>query len=237
MVLLGSNLRVRLSGVDGGGIRERDKDGLEFKIILRFGKEGGISSMNPVRLTTVLRNQIGDIHMAKVLTDGNLLIVCMNEEQRTRAGRVKEIRWFKVVSGSHIEKGSKWSKGVIWGVPVGVTMEEIKANLKGGRLRGVRRLQVTREGVRKDSEGIVLDFEEEVLPKKVTLGFLSYSVREYVPKPMRCYSCQRFGHTAKTCKGRRRCARCGEDHEDEQCNHEQPNCCNCGGNHRQLREK
>ena len=78
---------------------------------------------------------------------------------------------------------------------------------------------------------VVLDFEEEVLPKKVTLGFLSYTIREYIPKPMRCYNCQRFRHTAKTCKGRRRCARCGEDHEYGQCGREQPKFCNYGGNH------
>ena len=35
-----------------------------------------------------------------------------------------------------------------------------------------------------------------------------------------------------TCKGKRRYARCGEDHEYEQCGKGmQPNCCNCGGNH------
>ncbi len=151
-------------------------------IILRFGEERGISSVSPVKLTTVLRNQIGDIHMAKVLKDGNLLIVCRNEEQN---------------------------------------------NI----LKGARRLQVTREGVRKDSEYVVLDSEEEVLPKKVTLCFLSYSVREYIPKPMRCYNCQKFGYTAMTCKSRRRCARCGEDNEYAQYHYEQPKCCNCGGNH------
>ncbi len=43
-------------------------------------------------------------------------------------------------------------------------------------------------------------------PKEVTLGYMTYNVREYVPKPMRCYNCQRFGHTASTCKGKRRCA-------------------------------
>lgn len=32
---------------------------------------------------------------------------------------------------------------------------------------------------------------------------MTYNVREYVPKPMRCYNCQRFGHTASTCKGKR----------------------------------
>lgn len=215
----------------GGGREERTQEGLEFKIILRFGEERGISSMNPVKLTTVLRNQIGDIHLAKVLKDGNLLIVCRNEEQRDRAGRMKDVGRFKVVSTSRVEKGSKWSKGVIWGVPIGVTMEEIKSNLKGGTLKGARRIQVTREGERKDSEHVILEFEDEILPKKVTLGFLSYTVREYVPKPMRCYNCQRFGHTAKICKGRRRCARCGGNHEYGQCDHDQPKCCNCGGNH------
>ena len=115
---------------------------------------------------------------------------------------MKEIGKFKVVSTSLIEKGSKWSKGVIWGVPIGVTIEEIKTNLKGGVLKNARRMQATREGVRKDSEYVVLEFEEEVIPKKVALRFMSYSVREYVPKPMRCYNCQRFGHIAKACKGR-----------------------------------
>lgn len=106
-----------------------------------------------------------------------------------------------------------------------------KLKPKGGVLKSALRLQVTRGGVRNDSESVLLDFEEEMLPKKVTLGFWSYSVREYVPKPMRCYNCQRFGHTAKYCKGKRRCARCGEDHEYRQCSHEQPKCCSCGGNH------
>lgn len=188
--------------------------------------------MSPVKLTTVLTNQVGDIHMAKVLRDGNLLIVCRSEEQRQLAGRMKEMGRNKVASTNYIERGTKWCKGVIWGVPVSLTMDEIKANLKGGSVKGVRRLQVNREGVRVDSESILVEFEDEVLPKKVTLGFMSYNVREYVPTPMRCYNCQRFGHTAKTCKGRRRCARCGEDHDYEQCSHkEQPRCCNCGGNH------
>lgn len=53
---------------------------------------------------------------------------------------------------------------------------------------------------------------------------------EYIPKPMRCYNCQRFCHTAKSCKFRRRCARCGEEHEYGQWSHEQPKC-NCGGSH------
>ncbi len=71
-----------------------------------------------------------------------------------------------------------------------------------------------------------------MLLNEVTLGYMSYNVREYVPKPLRCLDCQRFGHTALNCKEKRRCARCGEDHEYEKCRRKvQLKCCNWGGNH------
>lgn len=54
----------------------------------------------------------------------------------------------------------------------------------------------------------------------------------YIPKPLRFFNCQRFGHTAKNCREQRRCARCGGDHEFGKCGGGvQPKCCNCGGAH------
>lgn len=61
---------------------------------------------------------------------------------------------------------------------------------------------------------------------------MSFPVRPYVPPPLRCYKCQRYGHIAVTCKGKQRCAKCGEDHRFEECGvNVQPKCCNCGGQH------
>lgn len=196
-----------------------------YKIILRFGEDNGLLTMNPIKLTTILKNQVGEIIMAKVLRDGNLLIVCKSEEQRERAMKIKEIGRYKVSNMSIIGVGSKLSKGVIWGVPVGVNIEDLKSNLRGGKI-------TVRDGTRSDSEGILIFFDDEVLPSKVTLGYLSYRVREYIPRPVRCYNCQRFGHVAKICKGKKRCARCGGNHGYEECNQStQPKCCSCGENH------
>lgn len=92
-------------------------------------------------------------------------------------------------------------------------------------------MQTVRDGTRSDSDGIVI-FNGEILLTKVTLGYLSYNVREYIPKPVRCYNCQRFRHLAKVYKGKKRCARCGGNHGYEECNRSaHPKCCNCGGNH------
>lgn len=93
------------------------------------------------------------------------------------------------------------------------------------------RLQRRRDGVKSDSLSVVLDFKD-ALPKHVMLGFISYEVREYVPTPLRCFKCQRFGHTASQCKSKMRCARCGGEHEYGKCEREAKiKCCNCGGEH------
>lgn len=211
---------------------EMEREVKEFKVIVRVNEEKALQTISPVRLSMILKNQVGNINNAKVLRDGNLMISCNTEEQKDRACRMKEIGKYKVTSVSLVQEGSKWKKGVIWGIPIEVSDEEIKSNLRGGKIKNVRRLQTFKNGEKTYSESILIEFDEENLPERVYLGYLSYNVREYVPRPIRCFKCQRFGHTAQTCKGKRRCARCGEDHEYEECNKSrQPKCCNCGGSH------
>lgn len=41
----------------------------EFKVILRFSEEKGVHDMSPVKLTTILKNQVGEVRLAKVLRD------------------------------------------------------------------------------------------------------------------------------------------------------------------------
>ena len=62
------------------------------------------------------------------------------------------------------------------------------------------------------------------------MGYMSFPVREYRRPPLRCYKCQRFGHTAAACRGDRRCGG-GGDHDFKQCQVKKTKCCNCGGNH------
>ena len=64
------------------------------------------------------------------------------------------------------------------------------------------------------------------------MGYISYLVRQYIPPPIRCYKCQRFGHVAVQCRGKHRCAKCGGEHEYGKCGDKAVlKCCNCGGDH------
>ena len=53
----------------------------------------------------------------------------------------------------------------------------------------------------------------------------------YIPNPLRCYKCQRFGRGKTTCKGTATGATCGQvGHSAENCRN-QPKCTNCPGAH------
>jgi len=117
---------------------------------------------------------IGEIVYAKVLNDGNLLVKCANE----KAIKVKEIGKLGVINTRRVGAGNGGGcKGVITGVPMNVGMEELKRHLKGGEIVMAQRLKTTREGVKKDSETVLIEFEGENMPKKVYLGYMSYPVR------------------------------------------------------------
>ncbi|GBN73498.1 hypothetical protein AVEN_150429-1 [Araneus ventricosus] len=57
------------------------------------------------------------------------------------------------------------------------------------------------------------------------------SVRAYIPNPLRCFKCQRFGHSKTSCRGTLTCARCAEvGHESTDCTRTEK-CVNCKGEH------
>lgn len=218
---LGISSNSDLSGEESDMCTLEERDDEEHKVVIKFRDESGLEGVNPVRLTLALKKAVGDC--SKDIVDVG---------QRDRALKLERLGPFQV-DRVVVDQGRKqWSKGVITGIPVCVGMEEVKSNLRGGTLLSAQRLQASREGTKVDSQSVLLQFEGEALPKKVTIGYMSYFVRPYVPKPLRCYNCQRFGHIAAMCKETRRCARCGGNHNYGQCGEGVlPNCCKCGGAH------
>ncbi len=213
---------------EGDG-RNRVISGL--RVILKFKEAVGISGINPLVLTYELRKLVGEIEFAKVLQDGALLIACMNEEQKNKAIKLKAVGKQAVMSFKIVGQ-TPWVFGVINGVSLGVNMEELKKNLDGGKVIDAVCLQMKREGRRVDSLSVRLKFEGKELPDRIKMGFISYPIREYIAPPLRCYNCQRYGHTASVCKAKIRCARCGGEHEFGKCDEGVDlKCCNCGGRH------
>lgn len=89
------------------------------------------------------------------------------------------------------------------------------------------------------SSPVILTFREYP-PTTVYIGFQRYKTKIFIPNPTRCYKCQRYGHTAGSCRAKLRCPRCSLEHEFKDCplnavenasNASNLKCPNCGGNH------
>lgn len=200
----------------------------EYKVILKF-KEG--ERISPVALSAAIKKTIGEVTMAKTLRDGSLLLVCVNEEQRRKAMRVPKIGNITVAERK-VVGDVQVSRGVITGIPVGEDLGKLKQSITGCEVQTLKRLMRTVEGQRVESLSLLVEFKGLVLPDRVFVGCMSYPVRLYVPPPLRCYKCQRYGHVAAVCRGNQRCPKCGGDHRFEECKSSGTNkCCNCGGDH------
>lgn len=201
----------------------------EYKVLVKFSSEA-VNQMNPLKLTKALKETIGIIEGAKILRDGKMIVFCKDSKQQKAAVGIKTLVGQKVTCS--VVEGKKWIRGVISGIPIDISADVIKRNISGATVLEARRLKYTRNKERLDSLSVMLRFDEEKMPSRVFLGAMSYVVRLFIPPPLRCFKCQKFGHVAAVCRGKQRCARCGGEHEYGGCEEGvKPKCCNCGGDH------
>lgn len=78
-----------------------------------------------------------------------------------------------------------------------------------------------------------MTFNKPKIPEKIKIGYHIKRVEQFIPNPLRCYKCQRYGHHEEKCSNQAVCGRCGEGdphHTTDQCR-EVCKCANCGGDH------
>ena len=136
--------------------------------------------------------------------------------QRTRRAEQRPVTYQKVVDS---------------GVADSWTEERIQTTTAAVYIRRIRRRV---EGQLQDTESVVLGFIDEP-PTTVKLGYRAYRTRPYVAEPIQCHRCLCYGHVQAKCRSARRCPRCGELHEFDNCPHrDDPShakCIHCGQNH------
>ena len=84
----------------------------------------------------------------------------------------------------------------------------------------------------------VLTFDMPTPPQHVKCAYIRLPVEEYVPNPMRCFKCQKYGHKNK-CNSQSLCGRCGskeQNHSTRECRGK-PQWVNCKGEHPAFSKK
>jgi len=109
---------------------------------------------------------------------------------------------------------------------------EILEKLKSQDVSDINTITVKgNDGSRRNTYTFIVTFRLPTLPKHIKIGYLRVPVAVYVPNPLRCFKCQRFGHGQKVCRTEVVCVKCGQTgHSDRDCRNE-VKCPNCSGSH------
>ncbi|XP_055924436.1 uncharacterized protein LOC129962132 [Argiope bruennichi] len=164
------------------------------------------------------------------MRSGDLLVEVSSRKQANQIQKLKALATISVIVTPH--QSLNTSKGVITcGELLNVPIEEITSEMKSQGVTHVRRIAIRRDGELLETKHHILTFQTPKLPEFVYAGYIKLPVRPYIPNPLRCFQCQRFGHSKANCRGSVTCARCAQKgHDSQQCS-AQEMCVNCKGKH------
>ena len=164
------------------------------------------------------------------LKDGSLLVEVSSEEQSRLILNLRSLDGIAVTITKHNSlnqiKGSIYFRN-----KYNYTKEQIIEELSEYNVTDVYNITRKANDVTIPTNIFILTFDSNHLPEEVYIGWKACDVREYIPRPRRCFKCQGFQHSSTTCRSEvSYCVNCGQQSHDTPCNGP-PNCRNCNEAH------
>ncbi|KAH7943074.1 hypothetical protein HPB52_004891 [Rhipicephalus sanguineus] len=216
----------------------KKKRGTGVPVVFRPTIDGGsLWKVNPnIVASAVVTSAQEKVLNHRLNKDGSLMVTVSTLPAANRLLTVTELAGVAVEARVPYSYTANYGK--IQDVPLSYSNEELQDYLRDQGVVSARRLTTfTPEDGGKVKEvrrrSVILEFDRDSpLPKRVTLGFCSYPVAEYIGAATQCYKCQRHGHISRHCTGPVRCKVCAGPHSHKECtSRAQPKCANCGGPH------
>ncbi|GFU90551.1 uncharacterized protein TNCV_2574841 [Trichonephila clavipes] len=189
-----------------------------------------MSRKSPFAIQKALQGIGGNPKSVKKLRSGDLLIETLSALQRKSFLLAKTFIDSNLTVTPH--KSLNSCRGVISEPDLLYASEgEILEGLSDQGVTQVRRITILKDSTRLPTKHIILSFNSPKLPTTIKAGYLSCKIRPYIPNPLRCFKCQRFGHSQTSCRGQLTCSRCASvGHASTDCILE-PKCFNCSQPH------
>ncbi|GBM42067.1 hypothetical protein AVEN_158233-1 [Araneus ventricosus] len=78
---------------------------------------------------------------------------------------------------------------------------EFLEELRDQNVCAARRINIRRDDRLIPTQHVVLTFQSPVLRKSIKEGYINCKLRPYIPNPLRCFKCHRYGHSQQSCRG------------------------------------
>lgn len=186
-------------------------------------------------INKALETHIGSGSTVRRLRDGSLLIKVKNSKQAQLLASMQSLGGvIKVKVAEHATLNH--CKGVIYCDDLrDLPEDEILEGLQSQKVTEVYKIK------RKDKTSgqmvntalCIITFKSSSIPNTMNVGFHRVHVDQYIPNPMKCLKCFKFGHTKKKCEADPLCSNCSQNAHEGVCN-SSPKCINCNGEHSNL---
>ncbi|GFW98587.1 CCHC-type domain-containing protein [Trichonephila clavipes] len=188
------------------------------------------SNVSPFLIEKAFNSSIGEVKSIRKMRSGDLFLEASSAKQATALMKLRKLAHLDVTVAPH--STLNFSRGVISPADfLNVSTEEIKENMQAQNVCDVRRITIRRDGQVLNTKHLILTFNTPDLPQTVKMAYIRCPVRPYIPNPLRCFQCQRFGHSKTVCRGQPTCSRCAEvGHDSADCKAKE-RCVNCKGDH------
>ncbi|GBO13276.1 hypothetical protein AVEN_84741-1 [Araneus ventricosus] len=195
-------------------------------------------NVSPFLVEKGISGQLGEVASVRKLRSGDLLIEVNSRKQAQQIIKLNNLSSIPVTVAAHATLN--FSKGLVsCGELLHTPTEEITKELENQGVTSVRRITMRRDGKLLDTKHLIITFHSPKLPECIKAGMAKSGpcaikpkiTHSLTPTPLRCFKCQRFGHSKDSCRGTLTCARCAEaGHESSGCTAEEK-CVNCKGSH------
>ena len=205
--------------------------GPKYLIISRINSDLNLTNVSPFLIKKVIDSIcICEVEICKKLRNGTILVKTQNNSQALQL--IKLSSFTPSIEVEVTEHNTlNFSKGVIYCNDLREIPEsDIQSELSNQKVCEVKKIlkKVNNELI--ETGLIILKFNSIKLPEDIRIGYQKVRVRPYIPLPLKCNNCFKFGHHYKTCKSEKICFNCGGEYHtsDEKpiCNFEK-NCVNC----------
>ena len=170
----------------------------------------------------------GRLRSIKRLRNGTFLVECDTKKQSDLLLKSQKLVDRPMTVSIHPTLNS--SRGVIRCRELaGMSETDIRDELSEQGVILVKRIRRKEDGQDKDTNTLFLTFCNANLPKDIRIGYLRVKVDPFIPNPLRCFKCQKYGHGAQRCSSAAVCPKCALEHEGPCTN--PPKCVNCKGAH------
>lgn len=187
---------------------------------------------NPFLIQKTIESIAGNPKSVRRLQSGDLQIEVDKKKHSDNLLRTETFAGVSVVVEPHRSLNS--SKGLLRDkarVLEEMSDEEIVDELAPQGVNHVRRLTKFIDGKKTPINTYIITFATPLLPEHIKIGYMKYNIEIFIPFPLRCRKCQKYGHHEDKCRRMTHCVICGqENHNDDSCINKAA-CVNCHGDH------